>query len=326
MEKSKLHELIDKFLEGKTDREEARKLKQWYDFYEDQPDYTTHLDEEEKQTLGHSMLEAILSRNSIGQKEKRHTSTIIYPWSYAAAACVVLLLLAFGYFQFIDASLVIHQTAYGQFKTITLPDRSEVTLNGNSTLKYKAGWNDEADREVWLEGEAFFSVTHQQNNQKFLVHTPEALQVEVLGTEFSVMQRKTGTSVALKSGSVKLHIPKPLVSGQAPGEVMMVPGEIVKLDPETKGYSKEQEGDLEKYYAWKQRKLMLDHTTLQEILHTLEDTYGIAIQVEDSAMFTRSASGSMPLPENEEQLLNNIVLLYDLTYEKQSDHIVFKVK
>ena len=51
-------------------------------------------------------------------------------------------------------------------KTILLPDSSLITLNANSTLSYNNNWNSTAPRKVWLNGEAYFSVTHQQNNQK----------------------------------------------------------------------------------------------------------------------------------------------------------------
>ena len=45
-------------------------------------------------------------------------------------------------------------------------DGSEATLNGHSSLRYAARWAASKPREVWLDGEGYFSVTHQPNNQR----------------------------------------------------------------------------------------------------------------------------------------------------------------
>jgi ferric-dicitrate binding protein FerR (iron transport regulator) len=43
-------------------------------------------------------------------------------------------------------------TGFGQTRQLVLPDRSVVTLNGNSTLSYRPAWPGDRPREVWLEG------------------------------------------------------------------------------------------------------------------------------------------------------------------------------
>lgn len=326
MKQAKLLELIEKYLQGKTNREEIRILKDWYEAYEEQGGYTDLLNEEEKDALRQSMLKEVQLRTGMDEERSVQTGSLHKIWPYTAVASMLILLISLGYFQWLYHPIVQYETAYGEVKTIVLPDQSVVTLNGNSKLRLKDNWEEEENREVWLEGEAYFSVTHLADDQKFLVHTPEDLCVEVLGTEFNITQRKSGTSVALRSGSVKLHIPRPLAHEREIDEVMMEPGEIVKLDPQSREYTKNRETDLEKYYGWKQKKLVLDHTSLKEVLHTLENTYGITIRVEDDTLYWRSASGSMPLPEEKSQLLTNIALLYDLTYEEEIDHILLKVK
>ena len=84
-------------------------------------------------------------------------------------------------------------TPYGQTRALTLPDGSQVTLNGHSTLRYPAAWRPDQPREVWLDGEGFFAVQHKANNQRFIVHTAAGLQVEVLGTRFVVARRRDQT-------------------------------------------------------------------------------------------------------------------------------------
>jgi ferric-dicitrate binding protein FerR (iron transport regulator) len=71
-----------------------------------------------------------------------------------------------------------------------LPDNSTVILNANSSLRYQENWEAELLREVWVDGEAFFSVVHTHNHQRFRVNVTDDLKVEVLGTEFNVKDRR----------------------------------------------------------------------------------------------------------------------------------------
>ena len=88
-------------------------------------------------------------------------------------------------------------TDFGQTRALALPDGSQVTLNGHSSLRYATTWQPDQPREVWLDGEGFFSVQHMANNQRFLVHTTAGLQIEVLGTKFVVARRRDQTRVVL---------------------------------------------------------------------------------------------------------------------------------
>ena len=61
-------------------------------------------------------------------------------------------------------------TNFGELKTITLPDGSVVKLNSNSKLRYDENWSGVEEREIWLEGEAFFDVIHTKQNTPFKVY------------------------------------------------------------------------------------------------------------------------------------------------------------
>ncbi len=61
---------------------------------------------------------------------------------------------------------------------------------------------DAKSREVWIEGEAFFSVKPSSVPRAFLVHTASNMNVEVLGTTFNVVDRHGRMQVVLNSGKV----------------------------------------------------------------------------------------------------------------------------
>ncbi len=130
----------------------------------------------------------------------------------AAALVAGITLLGLVYFYLINDELTTYTTQLGETQHIVLPDSSTVILNANSTLSLSSNWQH--DREVWLTGEAYFSVQKQQEeilqdgnlqtwHIKFTVHTAD-VEVEVLGTRFNVNERSGTTKVVLNSGRVQL--------------------------------------------------------------------------------------------------------------------------
>ena len=187
---------------------------------------------------------------------------------YAAAATVALLIVAYvAFFPLSTNSSVSFQTAYGEMQPITLPDGSTVLLNANSRLTYPENWDHQAVREVWLEGEAYFHVqkTSDQEGIKFIVHT-EGLDVEVLGTQFNVRNRRSATEVVLNSGKVKLNF-------EGKEDIYMEPGDWVEYSVKTHNYDRKQVNP-ETYTSWRNHMLIFEESTLGEIAAVLEDTYG----------------------------------------------------
>lgn len=164
-----------------------------------------------------------------------------------------------------------YKSAWGQNKKIVLPDGSIVVLNANSSVSHPSNWNDDKPREIWLKGEAFFSVTHKSNSQKFIVHTDD-LDVQVLGTKFDVNTRRGKTRVILNSGKVKLYLVK-----QQNKEVDMKPGELVDFSPKQKSLSKKTV-QTAKYCAWVDEKLIFEETSLKEVAALLQENYGYQVR------------------------------------------------
>jgi ferric-dicitrate binding protein FerR (iron transport regulator) len=213
-----------------------------------------------------------------------------------------------------------HTAGYGEVKSVTLPDGSVAVLNGNSTLRYASRWNGGGAREVQLEGEAFFKVTHTQNHQKFMVRTTSPMAVEVLGTEFVVRSRPSGTRVVLSYGKVKLHLDQ----GPAGREVTMRPGEMVELNGSAEGYSQKMVNP-EHFTSFRQRKLLLKDTPIREIVLLLQDTYGLEVQVPDPAVLDQRISGSIPA-DSVNSLLFVLSQAFGYTIEKEGNQVILKEK
>jgi transmembrane sensor len=207
-----------------------------------------------------------------------------------------------------------YRTAFGETKTIILPDSSTVILNSNSLLRLQSQWKSLSTREVWLDGEAFFSVIHKKNNQAFKVMTDENIAIEVLGTTFNVYHRNQ-TKIVLNTGRIQLSLP----TVKADEKILMKPGELVEYNE--KKYVKRMV-DPKMYTSWTQHNLVLDRTSLREMLNIVKDNYGIDVSVKES-LLDQTISGSMPMTDSE-SLLKQIAKAFQLKLIKEDDRIYLK--
>jgi ferric-dicitrate binding protein FerR (iron transport regulator) len=192
-------------------------------------------------------------------------------------------------------------------------------LNGNSRIRYKKHWNDDAAREVWLDGEGFFKVIHTKNHRKFVVHTADQVAVEVLGTTFTVAKRKTGTRVVLNSGKVRLNV----FQTANPASVDLAPGDLVQVKPDTKEVVKQQVNP-EAYSSWTKQVLSFNNTQLWEVVALLEETYGLDIIVSDEALYSRKVSGSTPITKNLNLLFIGLEQAFDLKITRKGNKVLME--
>lgn len=236
---------------------------------------------------------------------------------YKAAAVFIILLIFSGFvywYKFSDR-YVYESTAYGQTKEIKLSDGSVVTLNGNSSISYKNRWNADEERILTLEGEAFFKITRQSNEQKFVVKARK-IKVEVLGTEFNVMSRERASSVVLKSGKVKLAV-------EGSEDIIMKPGQLVEVPFNTEKIKKSKV-NVFAYTSWKDNLLTFQSSTLLEISKTVEETYGVEIEIEDSVLAGERFTGVFPADGNLDDLYSMLSRTYEFKVIKKNEKIIFK--
>jgi ferric-dicitrate binding protein FerR (iron transport regulator) len=209
-------------------------------------------------------------------------------WRSMAASVAILLTIGAIYLIKQARSKTSVRTQYGEIKIIVLPDASTVTLNSNSQLSYASDWRDADNREVWLEGEAFFEVRKKTNGQKFTVRT-RRLRVEVLGTKFNVNGRHNATQVVLTEGKVKLQT----AQSSLDTTVLMRVGEWIEVTEAKESFRKKVVNP-EVYSAWKNREWILDNLSLQEIADKIEETYGVHVEIKGIDAANERITGAVP--------------------------------
>lgn len=162
----------------------------------------------------------------------------------------------------------------GGFYKVILDDGSSVYLNSDSKIVYTGDFLD--NREVYIEGEAYFEVSQFEKNgrfQPFVVHTQNQ-KIEVLGTAFNVRTHKDlQEETTLIEGKVRLN-PKGAVK-----TINLSPG--MKATIKKGGETKVKKVDTELYSAWKEGFFYYDNTPLKEILEDLSRYYDISFVMKE---------------------------------------------
>jgi ferric-dicitrate binding protein FerR (iron transport regulator) len=156
-------------------------------------------------------------------------------------------------------------------------------MNANSRVSYADGWQDGRDREVWVDGEVFFHVRQTPLKSKFVVHT-EHFDIIVTGTQFNVLNRHGEDNVMLQEGSVTLRTR----DGRT---LMMKPGDFVTFDHAA---LEKKVGCKDMLLAWKEQKLILDHTSISQLATIISDLYGKSVRLEGDSIADRKISGILP--------------------------------
>jgi transmembrane sensor len=245
--------------------------------------------------------------------------------SYGIAASLAGFLVVFGaVFFFLKDRLndptVTYETKYGENATFTLPDSSIVILNGNTRLSHHSDWDGNTMREVWVDGEAFFDVKTKGDSEdtRFVVHTP-GMDVEVLGTKFSVFNRDDKANVVLNSGKIKLKI-----ASSRDTSMLMMPDEAVEFFRKDNSITKKQVR-AEVLTSWRNKVWVFENTPLYKIREMIEYTYGVEVIFKSNVDVNEELAGTIP-SENLEVLLEVLAKSSNLHITRNKDQIIIEKK
>ena len=317
MNHEELAELIKRYRSGTATPEEIALLDKIWSEAQTETSVTSDHTEAQLQEIPGQMFSAI--QNEIQKKERGRGKSVSYiPFLYKVAASI-LVVIAVSFWWY-SSSNRLHEvrTGFGEQRIVMLPDQSKVILNGNSVLRYLPDWDENTSREVWIEGEGFFSVIHTRNHRKFIVHGVNELNVEVLGTKFNVNTRHCSSEVMLTEGKVKLE----LAGADNKQPLFLKPGELATV---TDKELTSQSVNKQRYTSWLENKLFFERTPLRDISGILKDTYGLNVTFSDPALETRELSGEISAATVDE-ILYAIGETLDLNIEKHGQLVTISSK
>lgn len=169
--------------------------------------------------------------------------------------------------------LAIYETTQTESRTVTLEDGSFVRLAQGSTLRE---WEAEGQREVSLEGRAFFAVARDET-RPFIVRAG-AGEIRVLGTRFQVDTEGDEVGIVVVEGLVRVS--------NREGSADVPAGSASKMGsleaPSVK--------NVENVFAlmdWPEGILVFQATSLAQVAAEVSRHYGRALRVEDPDLSQR---------------------------------------
>lgn len=191
---------------------------------------------------------------------------------------------------------------YGKRTQITLPDNSKIWLNSGSKLVYPVTFSNKK-REVFLEGEALFEVTHN-TNQPFYVISRD-IQIKVLGTVFNVSAYRDDefTSTVLEKGSVELKYKSNTLLKQS--KLQITPGTLAIYDPAKKAIQ-QQKVDTRYYTSWRDGIFIFESEPLVNITKKLSRYYNIKVTLKNQKLSKETFSGYLDLKRSALEVLQVI--------------------
>lgn len=196
----------------------------------------------------------------------------------------------------------------GQIISLGLPDGTLVQLNSGATIHYPAMFKGK-EREVCLEGEAFFEVAYD-SKKPFIVKT-FATDIKVLGTKFNVnADRETGEfSVTLAEGLVQVF------SHAAPDHIIvMKPDEKVYM---AAGQLMIKRTKVKDEIRWKEGIIDIEGLDFAELMDKLEMAFGVDIVIDRETLPEfKYTGGRLRVSDGIEYALNVLRNGADFTWSK----------
>ena len=201
---------------------------------------------------------------------------------------------------------------YGKTFKITLSDGTVVNMNAGSSLKYPVQFINGHNREVVLEGEAFFDVTKDKKHP-FIVKT-RGVDVRVLGTKFNVSSYKEDAEIntVLVEGSVSLSS-----AAKSNEKAMLVPGEKGTWNNQKRAIAVEKV-DTRIYTEWMSGELVFRKTAFKDIIKKLERSYNVTIENNNKELLDKRFNASFNKDiETIDQVLVAMSKIQDFSYKKE---------
>ncbi len=307
MDEREFRKILKKYRLGQASPEERRLIDVWYDAsQQDEVAHERNLNDE----LGTFYLKIITDRIrklEVVTHNVTITRQVKFISFFIAIAASLLLFIWVGQYSIMLLSFTDQTTAKSspnnwEIKTnseniaraVRLPDGSNVVLEPNSTIRYLSRFKA-AKREVYLDGEGFFEVAHNER-QPFVVYAKQ-VTAKVLGTSFTVRAFKEDKDVivAVKTGRVSVDTPSDDHSS-VPSNIILMPNQEMIYNQDDRQLAKRiVETPLPLLPSEEIKRMRFVDAPLKDVLEAIEKIYGVDLVFDEakfaSCVITTSISG-----------------------------------
>jgi len=209
---------------------------------------------------------------------------------------------------------------YGKRTLITLSEGTKVWLNSGSKLIFPTVFS-ENKREVYIDGEAVFEVTHSETNP-FYVQTRD-FDIKVLGTVFNVSSYSDdkNSSTVLQKGKIELSCEGNTIFSKE--KFTILPGTMAVFNPSENNFTKEKVNPQD-YMSWHEGYLVFKNEKMINILKRLSRYYNVDIILSDVNIQNETFSGNLDLKSSPSKVLDIIAKTTPFIYEQENNKILIK--
>jgi ferric-dicitrate binding protein FerR (iron transport regulator) len=300
--KSRVYTLLNKFLKGKATREEVNMIEAFEKQQLNKNEKNIFSNKLEKQHVEDEMFSNIAA----GTFNKNN-----WEWLQIAASIAIIFGVGFGYYQInhkIETFGVCNTTS--NIKRIHLIDGSEIVLNSGSSIKYTDDFNRD-DRQVELEGEAFFYVA--RNEEKPFIITTGELKTKVLGTSFNIKQTESIVKVTVSTGLVQVYDKH----------------NIIRIRPNQEAIYHTKTNDLNKrnikselITSWFAENIELTNISMSELSELLKKRFNVDLVFKDINLANKRLTITIKKTDNLDEIIYRINEINELILEKQGNNKV----
>lgn len=343
--------ILYKYIEGTCSRQELKQLGEWLqqnpaneDFFKTFIEHTNHREPAEFEADAQKAWKQFQNKHRNFSRPDQDTARFVLReidknpdpvlnkmeggthWYWYAAAIVAITV---GLFYFTHktanksnntsevADRVI-RTANGQRTNLILSDGTHITLNADSKLRIPKNYGH-PKRMIYLNGEAFFQVTHDAEHP-FTVVTAHAY-VHDLGTKFNVMTYDTSKTVVavaeglVSMGRIKKGIPQKQLANISRNKLGVLKNKGSLIVSEIQ--------NINDYMGWTEGKLVFHNTPFREVVQRLERWYDIKCRIEDPELYKRTLTATYDNMSMNE-VLKVLSLSIHVSYHRQNGTILFQ--
>ena len=310
-------ETLYKFFDGKASREEKEAVRIWL---ESSPENEQMLFRE-REFFDAMILSGSTKSAGTEKKSRPFYRTVLFEAMKIAAVFAITIACGTYFYKSeirkIGEAMNTITVPAGQRANLTLPDGTNVWLNARSEMRYPAAFTGNK-REISLDGEAYFEVTHK-GGKPFVVRTDKC-NVEVLGTKFNVEAYSDSEDfcTSLMEGSVRVSDKK------KPSEsLVLAPNQQVSW---INGHLQSKPiADFDPF-RWKEGLICFKSMHFKELMSRFEKCYGIHIIIENPKLADYICSGKFRISDGIDKALRILQKDATYTFERNKDESVIYIK
>lgn len=239
-------------------------------------------------------------------------------WLKVAATIAIVVVSFWGIATYLNqVERIQYQTGYAENQTVQLRDGTEITLAANSSLTFDDNLMETNNRTVQLSGEAYFNVAVQPTGKQFVVELKD-LAVKVIGTEFNVNSHRENSIISLVEGKVSLN-------KEGIAQQQLLAGQTARFNAQTAIF--DVVNNQTNYWAdWRYQKWSFgDGTPMKEVIQRIEETFGLTVELEDTTILEKQASGSIEI-DNQKVLFESLSYLLNIDFQINGNQLLISQK